>query len=199
MKLIYKAAWALAGVSITALFLASLLLGSSGTFAHSFSRSFRAPLLQDGGFAADNAIRISGFASFLPGTAGGGGSIGTAGQVPVGSRMVVEFFSASCQEDFAPGVDVMKIQLQTNNVPANTFDTYDFVPTKAPVAPSTSTATSSVAWYIVAQPLHLYSDGTALSPLNFNVFLTTGIPNANARSRVLCSFEVSGYLVTLPN
>ena len=188
-----KAAWVLAGISLSALFLAPLLLASSGAFVHSFTRSFHAPAMFDTSFGADNAVRISGTLTLLPGSSGGGGGIGTAGQVPVGSRMVIEFVGASCQADFAPGVDVMKIDLQTQD--GNTLDTYEFVPTKAPVAPSTSTAGSSVNWYILAQPLRLYSDGTALQPLSVGVAATAGVPNANARSKILCTFEISGYLV----
>jgi len=187
-----KAAWVLAGISLSALFLAPLLRSSPGAYVHPLSRSFGAPTMFDTSFGADNAVRISGSLVLLPGASGGGGSIGTAGQVPAGSRMVVEFVGASCQADFAPGVDVQKIELQTHD--GNTLDPYDFVPSKAPVAASTSTP-SSVNWYILAQPLRLYSDGTTVQPLNVQVDLTAGIPNANARSKVLCAFEISGYLV----
>jgi hypothetical protein len=183
-----KAAWVLAGISLSALFLAPFLLASSGALVHSFTRSFHAPAMFDTSFGADNAVRISGIVTLLPGSSGGGGGMGTAGQVPVGSRLVVEFIGASCQADFAPGVDVMKIDLQTRD--ANSLDTYEFVPTKAPAAPSTS-----VNWYILAQPLRLYSDGTTLPPLSVGVAATAGVPNANARSKILCAFEISGYLV----
>jgi hypothetical protein len=191
---IRKAAWVLGGISLSVLFLAPLLLASSGALVHSFSRSFHAPAMFDTSFGADNAIRISGSVILLPGSTGGGNGIGTAGQVPVGSRMVVEFVGASCQADFAPGVAVMKIELQTRD--GNGLDPYDFVPTEAPVAPSTSTAGSSVNWYILAQPLRLYSDGTALAPLNVQVTTTAAVPNANARSKILCTFQISGYLVS---
>ncbi|MGB6626149.1 MAG: hypothetical protein WCD34_18440 [Candidatus Acidiferrum sp.] len=189
-----KTAWVLAGISLSVLLLAPLLLASSGALGHSFSRSFHAPGMFDTSFGADNAIRIFGIVILLPGSSSGGGGIGTAGQVPVGSRMVVEFVGASCQADFAPGVDVMTIDLQTPDVSSNTFDTYKFVPTKAPVAPS-STAGSSVNWYILAQPLRLYSDGTTASPLSVGVGATAAVPNINARSKILCTFEISGYLV----
>jgi hypothetical protein len=188
-----KATWVLVGISLSVLFLAPLLLASSGALVHPFSRSLHAPAMFDTSFGADNAIRISGTLTLLPGSSGGGGGIGTAGQVPVGSRMVIEFVGASCQADFAPGVDVMKIELQTPD--GNTLDPYDFVPTKAPVAPSTSTTSSSVNWYILAQPLRLYSDGTSVQPLNVQVTATAGVPNTNARSKILCSFQISGYLV----
>lgn len=186
-----KATWALAGISFSALFLTPLLLASSGAFVHSFSRPLHAPAMLDTSFGADNAIRISGTVILLPGSSGGGGGIGTAGQVPVGSRMVVEFVGVSCQADFAPGVDVMKIELQTRD--GNGLDLYDFVPTKAPAAPSAPG--SNVNWYILAQPLRLYSDGTTLAPLNVGVAATGGVPNANARSKILCTFQISGYLV----
>lgn len=187
-----KAAWVLAGISLAALIFAPFLLASSRALGHSFSRPLHAAAMPDTSFGADNAVRISGTLTILPGNSGAGGGIGTAGQVPVGSRMVVEFVGASCQADFAPGVDVQKIELQTMN--GNTFGLYDFVPVKAPVAASTTP--SSVNWYILAQPLRLYSDGIAGTPLNALVDLTAGVPNANARSKVLCSFSISGYLVS---
>src|SRR5271154_4454108 len=134
-----KAAWFFAGISLSALFLAPLLLASSGAFVHSFSRSFHSPAMFDTSFGADHAIRISGTVVLSPGSSGAGGGIGTAGQVPVGSRMVVEFVGASCQADFTPGVDVMKITLQTRD--GNNLDLYDFVPTKAPAAPNPSVNT----------------------------------------------------------
>jgi hypothetical protein len=184
-----KAAWVLAGMSLSALFLAPLLLASSGAFVHSFSRPIHAPTMLDTSFGADNAVRISGTLTLLPGNSGAGTGIGTPGQVPVGSRMVVEFVGVSCQAVFAPGVDVMKIELQTHD--GNTFDPYDFVPTKAPVAPSTT----NVNRYILAQPLRLYSDGSTLAPLSVQVDATSAVPNINARSKILCTFEISGYLV----
>jgi hypothetical protein len=139
---------------------------------------------------ARNAIRLKAQVSIGPGgNPFGSAGLGTFGLFPPGSRVVIEFFGASCRATAAPGVDVETVSLLTSEANGEAHGA-TFVPQK------TGSPNGAVdIEYVVAQPLRLYADGTSPGFLGEVIVLATNtLPPGGLMN---CNFEVSGYAVNL--
>jgi hypothetical protein len=143
---------------------------------------------------AHNVVRLTGTISVPPGSFDGEATIGTAGQVPPGTRMVIEYFGANCPTFGNSGIQVNEIILTTseNLSPGSALNHFEaFNLSKALV----TTLGDGRTDFDLAAPVRIYTDGSSGIPVEASLFTTIAVP---AGASVNCSLELSGYLINLP-
>jgi hypothetical protein len=143
---------------------------------------------------AHNVVRLTGTITVPAGSFDGDATLGTLGQVPPGTRMVIEYFGANCPTFGNSGIQVNEIILTTSENVSSTFTLNHLEVFNLSKAFVTSLGEGRTDFNLAA-PVRIYTDGSSGFSAEASVFTTITVP---AGAPVNCSLEVSGYLVNLP-